>query len=136
GQTPESDPRNQFRNGPAAGVFRERRERVVAGFGLRPLAGLELPLSSSLTQRYIDDPADPDLAPTIDQTFLPSSITGAFHTTRILYSELAVRADTRVSRNGVATGALLEGYGGLARGSTGDPTRFMRAGFQMAAFLP
>ena len=63
GQTPESDPRNQFRNGPAAGVFRERRERVVAGFGLRPLADLELLLSSSLTQRYIDDPADPDLAP-------------------------------------------------------------------------
>ena len=41
-----------------------------------------------------------------------------------------------MSRNGVATGALLEGYGGLARGSGGDPTRFARTGFQMAAFLP
>jgi len=136
GQTPESDPRNQFRNGPAAGVFRERRERVVAGFGIRPLADLELLLSSSLTQRYTDDPADPDLAPTIDQAFLPSSTTGAFRTTRILYSELAVRTDTRVSRNGVATGALMEGYAGFARGTGDDPTRFGRAGFQMAAFLP
>ena len=78
GQTPESDPRNQFRNGPTAGLFRERRERVVAGFGIRPLADLELLLSSSLTQRYTDDPVDPNLAPTIDQAFLPSSIPEPF----------------------------------------------------------
>jgi hypothetical protein len=136
GQTPETDPRNQFRNGPVGGSFRERRERVVAGFGLRPFSDVELLLSSSLTQRYIDDPADPDLAPTIDQAFLPGSIPGAFRTTRILYSELALRADTRVSRSGVATGFLLEGYGGVARGTSGDPTRFARTGFQMAAFLP
>jgi len=136
GQTPEVDPRNQFRNGPAAGSFRERRERVVAGFGLRPFADLELLLSSSLTQRYVDDTVDADLAPTIDQAFMPSSIPGAYRTTRILYSELAVRADTRVSRNGVATGFLLEGYGGIARGASGDPSRFARTGFQMAAFLP
>ena len=136
GQTPESDPRNQFRNGPAAGSFRERRERVVAGFGLRPFPDLELLLSSSLTQRYVDDQVDIDLMPTINQAFLPSSIPGAFKTTRILYSELALRADTRVSRNGVATGFLLEGYGGLARGSMGDASRFARTGFQMAGFLP
>jgi hypothetical protein len=136
GQTPEVDPRNQFRNGPAAGSFRERRERVVAGFGLRPFADLELLLSSSLTQRYVDDTVDADLAPTIDQAFMPSSIPGAYRTARILYSELAVRADTRVSRNGVATGFLLEGYGGIARGASGDPSRFARTGFQMAAFLP
>ncbi len=136
GQTPEVDGRNQFRNGPGAGSFRERRERVVAGFGLRPLADLEILLSSSLTQRHIADPVDPDFAPTIDQTFFPGSIVGASRTTRIVYSELAVRADTRVNRNGVATGFLLEGYGGLARGSLGDPSRFGRTGFQMAAFVP
>jgi hypothetical protein len=136
GQTPETDPRNQFRNGPAAGAFRERRERIVTGFGLRPFSDVELLLSSSLTQRYVDDPADPDLGPAIDQTFLPGSIPGAFRTTRIVYSELALRADTRVNRNGVATGFLLEGYGGMARGVSGDPSRFARTGFQMAAFLP
>jgi hypothetical protein len=136
GQTPETDPRNQFRNGPAAGAFRERRERVVAGFGLRPFSDIELLFSSSLTQRYVDDPVDPDAAPTLDQAFLPGSIPGAFRTTRIFYSELALRADTRVRRNGVATGFLLEGYGGTARGASGDPSRFARTGFQMAAFLP
>src|SRR5882724_5858510 len=40
GQTPDTDPRNQFVNGQVAGIYRERRERIVAGFGLRPLPDL------------------------------------------------------------------------------------------------
>src|SRR6266508_5301467 len=116
GQTPETDPRNQFRNGPGVGVFRERRERIVAGFGLRPLADVEVLLSSSLTQRYVDDPLDLEVGPTLPQVFFPSSIPGAFRTTRIVYSEVALRIDSRISRNGVATGVLLEGYGGPAQG--------------------
>jgi hypothetical protein len=136
GQTPETDPRNQFRNGPAVGSFRERRERLVAGFGLRPFGDFEVLLSSSLTQRYTDDPVDPDSAPTIDQAFLPASIPGAFRTTRIVYSELALRGDTRISRGNVATGFLLEGYAGIAHGISGDASGFGRMGFQTAAFLP
>ena len=135
GQLPETDPRNQFRNGPAVGVYRERRERVVAGVGIRPLADVEVLLSSSLTIRYADDP-EPVGAPTLSQAFLPQSIPGAYHTTRIIYTELALRVDSRVSRNGVHTGLLVEGYQGLGQGILDDPTRFGRAGFRMAAFLP
>jgi hypothetical protein len=135
GQTPETDPRNQFRNGPAAGAYRERRERVVAGFGVRPFSDVELLFSSSLTQRYADDPRDFDVVPTLSQTFFSGSIPGAYRVTRILYSELALRLDSRTTRSGVATGVLLQGYAGTAQG-VAEPTLFRRVGFEAAAFLP
>jgi hypothetical protein len=135
GQTPESDPRNQFLLGPAAGLYRERRERVIAGFGVRPLPDLEMLLSTSLTQRYVDDTVDSDLGPTLSQTFAPSSIPGAFHATRVAYSELALRYDNRTTRSGVDTGVSLQVYGGIAE-QLGDTNRFKRAGVEVAAFLP
>jgi hypothetical protein len=135
GQTPETDPRNQFQNGPTTGVYRERRERVVLGYGLRPLPDLEVLLSSSLTQRYVDDPEDPDAGPTMSQAFQPASIPGAYRVARNLYGELAVRYDSRTSRSGVATGVLFEAYGGAAEG-IGYPTHFKRTGVVGAAFLP
>jgi hypothetical protein len=135
GETPETDPRNEFQNGPAAGTYRERRERLIAGFGLRPLPDLEVLLSSSFTQRRVEDPADPDMAPFISQTFLPSSIAGAFSTTRVIYSELALRYDSRVNRSGVDTGFLVQGYVGAAQMPIAGG-RFERAGLEAAAFLP
>jgi hypothetical protein len=135
GQVPQSDPRNQFQNGAAIGVYRERRERVIAGLGIRPLPDVEVLLSSSLTIRYADDP-EVLSAPTLSQAFLPQSIPGAYRTTRIIYSELALRVDSRVNRNGVDTGLLVEGYQGLGHGIMESPTRFGRAGFRMAGFLP
>jgi hypothetical protein len=56
--------------------------------------------------------------------------------TRIVYSEIALRIDSRVSRNGVNTGLLVGGYQGLGAGLVDDPTRFGRAGFRLAGFLP
>jgi hypothetical protein len=135
GQVPETDSRNQFQNGPTIGVYRERRERVIAGLGIRPLPDVEVLLSSSLTLRYADDPEAPG-APTLSQAFLPQSIPGAYRTTRIIYSELALRVDSRVSRSGVDTGVLVEGYQGLGNGLIDTPARFGRAGFRLAAFLP
>jgi hypothetical protein len=135
GQTPATDPRNEFRNGPAIGVFRERRERVIAGLGLRPLHDVEVLLSTSLTLRHTDDPEDPKM-PTLAQAFLPGSTMGAYHTTYVIYSELALRVDNRLSRSGVDTGFLMEGYQGLGHGVGGDPTKFGRAGFRMAGFFP
>jgi hypothetical protein len=56
--------------------------------------------------------------------------------TRIVYTELALRVDSRVSRSGVDTGLLAEGYQGLGTGVLDDPTRFGRAGFRLAGFFP
>jgi hypothetical protein len=135
GQTPETDPRNQFQIAPTAGLYRERRERVIAGFGLRPLPDLEILLSSSLIQHYVDDPVDADLSPKLSQTFAPASIPGAFHATRVVYSELALRYDNRTTRNDVSTGFSLQAYAGTAE-PFDDPSRFKRAGFEAAAYLP
>jgi hypothetical protein len=135
GQVPAADARNLFRNGPTVGVYRERRERVIAGLGIRPLPDVELLLSSSLTLRYADDPESPG-SPTLAQAFLPPSTPGAYHMTRIVYTEIAIRVDSRTNRNGVHTGILAEGYQGLAQGILGDVTRFGRTGFRLAAFLP
>ena len=135
GQIPQTDPRNAFRNNPGIAVYRERRERVIGGIGIRPLKDVEVLLSSSLTLRYADDPESPG-SPTLSQVFLPASIPGAYEMTRIVYTELALRVDSRVNRSGVHTGVLVEAYQGTGSGIMGDPTRFGRAGFRMAAFLP
>jgi hypothetical protein len=135
GQVPWSDPRNQFRNGPAVAVYRERRERVIAGLGIRPLQDVEVLLSSSITLRYADDP-EKSRGPTLSQVYLPESTPGAYHMTRIVYTELALRVDSRINRSGVHTGILAEAYQGIGRGILGDPTRFGRAGFRLAGFLP
>jgi hypothetical protein len=135
GQTPEMDQRNQFQNGPTVGLYRERRERILAGFGVRPLSDVEVLFSTSLTQRYIDDPRDDDVGPTLSQAFQASSIPGAYRVSRNLYAEMAIRYDSRTSRSGVETGVLFEGYAGAAEGIV-YPTRFKRSGVVAAAFLP
>jgi hypothetical protein len=89
-----------------------------------------------LTQRYVTDPTDPDMSPKLSDVFLPGSILGSFRTRRIMYSEMALRVDSRISRNGVATGFLVEAYGGLAEGVVRDKSQFFRTGAQAAAFLP
>ncbi|HKQ68712.1 MAG TPA: hypothetical protein VJT73_05200, partial [Polyangiaceae bacterium] len=134
GQTPETDPRNLFRNGPAIGIYRERRERVIAGLGLRPLTNFEVLLSSSLTQRYVQDPEDPNPTSALTDVFYRPSIVGANRTERVLYSELALRYDSRATRTGVAPGLLIEGYGGISQGVIYESARFGRTGFQIAGF--
>jgi hypothetical protein len=135
GQNPTSDPRNQFRGDPAVGVFRERRERLVVGLGLRALDDFEVLFSSSITQRYIDDPLDAPAGTALTQVFLPGSIPGALTTEQIMYSELALRLDTRSNRTGGEIGVLFEGYGGVGAGVFGTPSNFSRVGFQAAGFF-
>jgi len=135
GQTPWTDPRNAFRNGPAPAVYRERRERVIGGLGLRPFRDVEVLLSSSLTLRHADDTEDLR-APTFAQVFASGSVDGPYRTTRMVYTEMALRVDTRATQNGVDPGVLVEGYQGVGVGIADDPTRFGRAGFRVATFLP
>jgi hypothetical protein len=135
GQTPESDDRNQFLLQPGVGVYRERRERAILGVGVRPVADVELFVSSSFTQRRVDDA--PDSGPVaLSNVFAPVSIPGAFETTRIVYSEAALRFDSRANRAGEASGALFEGYGGWARAVSGDDIEYSRGGVRAGLFLP
>jgi hypothetical protein len=136
GQSPESDPRNHFTiPTPNGGSFRERRERILAGIGVRPLENFEIFFSSSLTQRYLDDPPDAVAGTALTQVFGPASIPGVLDTTRVLYSELALRLDTRPTRTGSDVGALFEAYGGVGAGVHGTDSTFGRAGIQAAGFF-
>jgi hypothetical protein len=136
GQDPESDARNAFRPTTSArsGSYLEQRERFIASAGIRPLSDLELFVSSSLARRRVLDPADPS-ADSLADVFLPPSIPGAYATTQIVYSELAIRFDSRLTRGAPDTGFLLETYAGRADGIRETRTRFVRAGGRVAAFL-
>jgi hypothetical protein len=135
GQTPQTDRRNQFRGAPSVGVFRERRERVVAGVGLRPAEDVEVLVSSSITQRYVDDAPTAPVGRALTEVFYPGSIAGALRATQITYSEMAVRLDTRATRTGAEAGALFEGYGGVGAGVSGTSSTYARVGFQAAGFF-
>jgi hypothetical protein len=135
GQTPETDGRNHFRGVPGGGVFLERRERLVLGYGIRPLSDVELLFSSSYLERHVENvPKAGDGG--LFAVFLPESIPGAFRPARITYTEVALRFDDRAGPRGVDTGTLVEGYAGIGRGVAGDDTRLWRAGFRLAEYLP
>lgn len=141
GQVPTSDARNVYR--PDTSVrearYRERRARVILGFGLRPSEDTELLVSTSVIRRLVDDaPAAQELQ--MSRVFADGSIPGGPHgaapgETRLSYSELAFRLDTRKERAAPSAGAFAEVYGGAGLGLPGDPTQLARFGFRAAAFL-
>lgn len=136
GQRPESDPRNAFAatSSEQAASYRERRERFIVGGGLRPMSDLELLASSSLSRRHLLDPPDPG-PNALSRVFEPGSVPGADAAFRVIYSELALRGDTRESRGGPEKGWLLEGYLGRGDAFDGADASFVRAGARGALFL-
>lgn len=135
GQQPFDDPRNHFLGAPRAGLFRERRERGIVSLGVRPKGDVELFLSSSLTQRRTDDMPGAGSGALTD-VLASESIPGASEPTRVVYTELAVRYDSRPGRYDIAKGALFETYGGIAQQILEGDSRFARTGARAAAFVP
>jgi hypothetical protein len=135
GMTPLTDPRNHFLGGVTSTSYREARERLLASLGLRPSADLEVFLSSSFTERTIEDDRD-GRRPTLADAFAPDSRPGSYRRTRFVYSEIDLRLDTRPDRARPSPGVLVEGYGGSARGVFEDGVHFVRAGLRTAAFAP
>lgn len=135
GQEPERDPRNRFRaTAPElSATYREQRERFIASTGVRPAADTELFVSSSYSRRRLLDP--PDAANTLGAVFEPGSVPGAYSSVQTVYSELALRLDTRSSRAGPAPGFLLEGYAGRGDGVSESRHHFVRAGGRVAGFF-
>jgi hypothetical protein len=136
GQEPESDPRNRFLPGAPSrsASYRERRGRFIGSLGLRPFSDVELFLSTGVSLRHALDPPDAS-ANTISEVFEPGSVPGAYDTTRVVYSELALRVDSRRLRGEPVAGYLFEGYLGRGRGFQGTEAHFNRAGGRAAAFF-
>ena len=135
GQDPESDSRNSYLPGSTTrtGSYREQRERFIAGAGLRPFGDVELLSSTSYARRRLLQPSDGEA---LSDVFAPASIVGDATVTQVVYSEFALRLDTRATRGTPATGVLIEGYGGGALGRVGKADfRYLRSGGTAAAFL-
>lgn len=135
GQEPESDPRNRFLpTAPStSATYRERRARFIASSGVRPAKDTELFVSASWSRRHLFDP--PDAGATFGQVFEPGSVPGANAALETVYTELALRVDTRESRAGPSPGFLVEAYSGLGDGKSDASYRFVRAGGRVAGFF-
>lgn len=135
GQSPETDARNRYSGGLRTLPFRDQRERVIGSLGLRPSPNLELFVSSSYTQRHPQDLPNGE-GPGLDEVFVAGTVPGLGRRTRFVYTELAIRLDTRAARAAPVAGLLLETYAGSVNGVLEDGASFVRAGGRAAAFFP
>ena len=135
GPVPSLDGRNSFLPGHAggAGAFQQSRQRVIAALGTRVADDYELILSSSFQRRKIEDV--PDLVDTIDSTFVPGTVPGAYDRSERLYTEATIRRDTRAVRGPPAAGLLLEAYGGSSQDTNGTYAPALHTGGRAAWFI-
>lgn len=137
GQDPETDPRNRFVGEPREGLYDQQKVRGIAALGMRITDDLELFVSQSFTRREIND--DEDEPDALGLVFVPGSVPASSGETRVSYSELALRVDTRETRGMPSPGASFETYAGTARSFGLDDsvyTHLMRWGGQAALFFP
>jgi len=135
GQRPFEDERNHYLGEKRAGLFRERRDRILVTFGLRTGDDTEVFVSTSLLQRRTEDPRGA-VDGGIGHVFEGAAVPGAFGNLRISYTEAALRYDSRPARHAMATGQLLEVYGGLSRQLTLGDAAWARSGVRVAGFFP
>jgi hypothetical protein len=136
GPDPAHDLRNEFLAGQSGGsaMFQEERVRLILGASSRVSDDNELLFSSSLQVRHIEDP-DGERR-TLSRTFVPGSVAGAYDRSVRVYTEGAVRRDTRAVRGPPADGYLIEAYAGASDDPRGDYAQAVHAGGRVAFFLP
>lgn len=134
GKRPQRDSRNQFAGPERKGRYRESRQRWLVTYGIRPNNFIEVLASSSIQRRLIRDPRGNSRF-ALSTVFVPGSVRGVLEQTEFMYSELALRLDTRATRGGPSTGFLVEGYYGISDGVFDTEGRFGRAGGRTAAFV-
>ena len=137
GPDPATDPRNSFQSDTPyrSGLYRVRRQRAIFSLGYRVAPDVELLFSNSYRSRYISDPSDAG-EQGLSQVFEPDSVPGSGVTSRVTYTEAAIRVDTRVSRGAPATGVMVEGYGGMHKGVYMRDANAVGAGARWAAYMP
>jgi hypothetical protein len=152
GQEPDKDARNVFRRDAITreSTYYEQRVRAIASLGARLAPDWEIFLSTSFTRSRVKDTPEGGGA-VLSRVFAPGTVPGAPYfgpacpygkaatpctaESRILYTELALRLDTRPTKARPSAGVLLEGYAGLAQAWGDDPTRFYRLGGRAAMFV-
>lgn len=152
GQEPDKDARNVFRRDAAAreATYYEQRVRGIASLGARVAPDWEVFVSTSLTKSRVEDTPGGGPA-TISRVFAPGTVAGApafsrqcpegkdaspcAAESRISYTELALRLDTREAKGRPSSGVLVEAYGGIAQSIDEASLRFYRLGGRAALFV-
>ena len=136
GQTPDRDARNVFRPGVVHdGLYLERRSRLIASLDTPIARGFSVVPSSSILLSRVEDAHDAGLAG-LNQVFAPTAPIKDAATTRVVYTELAVRFSTRRSWVSRDPGAQLEAYAGYGTGVAGEDLRYVGAGGRAVLFVP
>ncbi len=118
----ECDGKSRFRSSsiePTA-LYMERRARAIVSLGVRPGANFEIFASSSFLYSSVEDSPDAGSSG-LSKVFLPNTVPSSSGSIHQFYTEFALRYDTRLTSGRPSAGALVEGYGGLARGTGDDP---------------
>lgn len=136
GQNPLDDSRNLFLPGRVgeSGSFLESRQRIITAFATRFRDDYELLLSTSYQRRTLENAPDTD-GETIADTFVPGSVAGSNDRSERVYTEVAVRRDTRAVRGPPAAGLLLEAYGGASQDIRGTYAGAIHTGGRAAWFI-
>lgn len=136
GQDPKNDPRNSYLPGREgeSGTFLEARQRIITALATRFRDDYELILSTSYQRRKLEDSPDTP-GETIRDTFTPGGAPGAYDRSERVYTEVAVRRDTRQYRGPPIPGLLLEAYGGTSQDVHRDYASTLNAGGRAAWFI-
>jgi hypothetical protein len=137
GQDPDTDPRDRFRPTAIAhdAYYLEERSRVVAALDVTIAKPVHAIASTSLLLSRVRDAIGAD-GQALSKVFEPTPPFAGAAMTRVVYSELALRAGTRKRWDGADPGAQAELYGGYGAGVDGTDARYVGAGGRLVAFIP
>ena len=135
GADPSTDARNKFQpERDEYGVYSQERLKYQAIIGVRSSVNRELYYTVFYQRRDIR--ASEYGGQSISDVFDGSTIPGLNKTGRQFYNEFSFRFDSREYKKSVSKGRLFSAYAGMSKGISEDKSSFLRAGFDLAAFVP
>lgn len=135
GAVPQTDSRNIFKTGSEEfGRYFQKRIKYQAVFGIRPSKKLELFYTSYYQKRELGNSGISSRS--VEDVFDVNLIPGFGVEGKQLYNEAAVKYDTRKFNKSLSSGKMFGGYLGYSQGVGGEKSKFLRMGFDVAAFIP
>lgn len=136
GRRPQQDPRNVFQpDAPANfGLYQQRVNQLEMIWGLKPFANSSLFVTHLYRERHITNRANWEQP--LGDVFVLDQLPGTSRTGQQFYNEISLQRDTRAFQGRISPGTRLEGYVGLSTGVDDDPSQFLRAGGDVAFFIP
>jgi hypothetical protein len=136
GSDPPNDNRNIYvpNSNSEYGVYSRRRRKIEIILGFRPARYLEFFLSTFYQERQIWNKGN--TGPLIGEVFDINRLPGVNQDVKQFYNEFSVRLDNRKYPGRLTKGFMVESFVGLSEGQKEDKSKFVRAGFNIAGFIP